>query len=258
MNICKRCKKEFYSDKYKSCLSCREYSKKYRDQIPREYKQGTCTTKNGINKLCSDCNEVKELCKFYKHKKYKDGYRNQCIDCHSERWKQYYRNGYNNVLKHRLQIDEIYKLKQNQRSYIHQQLQKKGCVKENKTMELIGCSTSILKCWLSFQFSKTINWDSKLWQVDHVVPVSLFNLSNEKERVLAFHWTNIQPLSKHENISKSNKFYPIHYCNSLIIACRFIRLKQLPKSEYTIIKERLEYVKNKFSLRHFQIAGNPC
>ena len=37
---CSRCKKEYNNKDYKTCDYCRTYSKKYRDNIPRTYKQG--------------------------------------------------------------------------------------------------------------------------------------------------------------------------------------------------------------------------
>jgi hypothetical protein len=253
---CSRCKNELKSDIYKTCERCREYCKKKRDDISRIYKQGECASKDGITKKCSDCQTIKNLTSFYKNKRYKDGYRNQCIDCHSKRWKHYYIAGYANVLKIKLKTDDVYRLKQNQRSYIHQQLNKRNITKTNTTKTLLGCSIVIFKKWLSCQFDNSMNWEIKNWQVDHVVPVSLFDLHSDEERKLAFHWTNVQPLNKKDNLEKYNKFDSIQYCNTLIAACRFIKIHKLDMSNYIIIKKRLQWIKSKFSLRHFQIAGN--
>lgn len=44
------------------------------------------------------------------------------------------------------------------------------------------------------------------WQLDHVVPVSHFNLSEPDEQRLCFHYTNYQPLWHVENASKSNRY----------------------------------------------------
>jgi hypothetical protein len=256
MKSCSRCNKTLLST-FKTCEECREYNKRYRDSIPRSYKQGQCSSQDGLTKVCSDCHISKNLDEFYKHKRYKDGYRNQCVICHSKRWKHYYTCGYNTVLRQKLQTDEVYKIKQNQRAYLHQHLKKQGSKKDLGTMEYLGCSSQMLKDWLSSQFTNQMTWGHKTWQIDHVIPVSLFDLGNDDEQKLAFHWTNLQPLEKSENQSKYNKFIAHQYCNSIINACIFIREKRLDDSEYNIIRKRLQWVKQKISLQHFQIVGTP-
>lgn len=178
--ICKRCKKEFIQSEYKQCESCRLYNKEYRNNIKRTYKQGQYSSKDGTNKQCSDCLEIKLLKDFYQYKRNKDGYRNQCINCHSIRWKKYYNGGYNKVLKDKAINDMIYKLKQNQKSYLHQQLKASKLKKIERTNEYIGCSIEQLKKWLEMQFEPNMNWVNVSWQLDHIIPVSLFNLNDEK------------------------------------------------------------------------------
>jgi hypothetical protein len=42
--------------------------------------------------------------------------------------------------------------------------------------------------------------------IDHIKPVSLFDLNNEEEFLKCCHYTNIQPLLSLDNIIKSNKW----------------------------------------------------
>ena len=53
-----------------------------------------------------------------------------------------------------------------------------------------------------------MNWDNygSYFHIDHVKPRSLFNIEDDNNRRLMNHFFNLQPLEKHENIKKSNKY----------------------------------------------------
>lgn len=44
------------------------------------------------------------------------------------------------------------------------------------------------------------------WHVDHIRPCASFNLADEEEQRVCFHYTNLQPLWGHDNCSKNNKW----------------------------------------------------
>jgi hypothetical protein len=237
--ICSRCKRNFEDGKYKTCQECRRNAKEKRDEIQRTYKQGQFSSKDGISKQCCKCLETKSLENFYKNKRYKDGYINNCKDCHSVLWKTYYKEKYASVMSERFKTDIIYKLKQNIKSYLHIQLKNQNKFKESSSTIYLGCSIDFFKDWL---FYNNVNYNSKEYHMDHVVPISLFDLNNQEEIDIAFNWTNIQVLPKKENIEKSNKFNMIEYLNHLINVHRFISLKT---KNYTFLKQNLNYIKNK-------------
>ncbi|AYV85713.1 MAG: hypothetical protein Satyrvirus33_3 [Satyrvirus sp.] len=43
------------------------------------------------------------------------------------------------------------------------------------------------------------------WHVDHIIPISRFNLSILQEAKKCFNYSNLQPLWKIDNLKKSNK-----------------------------------------------------
>jgi hypothetical protein len=49
-----------------------------------------------------------------------------------------------------------------------------------------------------------MNWETI--HLDHIRPISSFDLDNDEELRLCCHYTNFQPLLAHDNLTKSSKF----------------------------------------------------
>jgi hypothetical protein len=94
------------------------------------------------------------------------------------------------------------------RSRVWQALKKQKVTKTQKTNELIGCSIIKLQSHLESKFQPGMNWGNygrKGWHIDHIIPLSSFNLSDPDQLKIATHYTNLQPLWWFDNIKKSNK-----------------------------------------------------
>ena len=50
------------------------------------------------------------------------------------------------------------------------------------------------------------NWDLKGWHIDHIKPLSKFNLKDEDELTKALNYKNLQPLWAYDNLSKHNHY----------------------------------------------------
>jgi hypothetical protein len=81
-----------------------------------------------------------------------------------------------------------------------------GAKKSAGTMLLTGCSAEDLRKWLESQFVENMNWDNRSkWHIDHVIPCSVFNLSDSQQQAVAFHYTNLRPVWSTQNLQKSDK-----------------------------------------------------
>ena len=56
-----------------------------------------------------------------------------------------------------------------------------------------------------------MNWDNHgagegYWNIDHELPIAMFNISDPNEQKRAFHYTNLQPIWSRDNLSKSDSY----------------------------------------------------
>ena len=106
---------------------------------------------------------------------------------------------------------------------------------KNYYNKLLGCDVDFLKKWFEYNFKldehKNLTWDNygEKWHMDHVKPCSSFDLENEKQQIICFHWSNIAPLLKEENLSKGNTYKISHLIRQEIRIKQF--LKTIDKKE---------------------------
>lgn len=102
--------------------------------------------------------------------------------------------------------DPCYAIAGRLRCRLRNSLVRAGATKAARTFELVGCSQSDLVLWLERQFLDGMSWENRsLWHVDHIVPLSAFDLTCEDQQRVAFHYTNLRPLWAKENIVKRDR-----------------------------------------------------
>ena len=79
--------------------------------------------------------------------------------------------------------------------------------KKNKhTIDYLGCNCTFYMDWiLKVNTKYTFENYGTEWHIDHVIPLSKFDLNDEEQQLVAFNWRNTMPLSVKENLSKNNK-----------------------------------------------------
>jgi len=188
-------------------------------------------------KKCSQCKQDKEHIAFYRNTAKRDGLQNACKACTKENDKKKIISGEHkrrcNEYYHRRMKDPIFRFKHNsyqspykndpdskkqRREYYATHIQERlSCTirsrirsalkskspKSNKTRQLIGCDINYLKDWLQGRFKKGMTWGNYgEWHIDHIKPCAAFNLTKTEEQKRCFHFTNLQPLWKIENLRK--------------------------------------------------------
>lgn len=100
----------------------------------------------------------------------------------------------------------VYKIKGVLRSRLNQAI--KNNQKVGSAVRDLGCSIEELKKHLESQFKLGMTWDNwskSGWHIDHIEPLSSFNLTDPYQLKRACYYTNLQPLWAKDNLRKSNK-----------------------------------------------------
>jgi hypothetical protein len=83
----------------------------------------------------------------------------------------------------------------------------KNNYKAGSAVQLLGCSVAALKRRLESMFAPGMNWNNHgkgkgKWHIDHIAPLSSFDLADPDQLRAACHYSNLQPLWEDDNIAK--------------------------------------------------------
>ena len=77
-----------------------------------------------------------------------------------------------------------------------------------RTEELLGCTLEFFVQYIESMLQPGMTWENygfDTWHLDHIIPLSYFNVLDEEQLKLACNYKNMQPLWARENLSKNNK-----------------------------------------------------
>lgn len=180
-------------------------------------------------KTCIKCNIEKKLECFPDTKSYYSGKvykRNVCRSCRyaaedkdKKRLRDKRRNHKRrNTLKYKIwskeyhikkyETDIEYKIKYLLRRRFRLAL--KNNAKSGSAVKDLGCSIEEFKVYIESKFQPGMSWDNHgygddKWHIDHIIPLSSFDLTNKNELIKACHYTNLQPLWQKDNLKKGAK-----------------------------------------------------
>jgi len=108
----------------------------------------------------------------------------------------------------RIKEDIQYKLLNNLRKRLSAVIRNKW--KSGSAIKDLGCSVEDLKWWLEFWWEDGMNWDNYgkkkgQWSIDHIKPLSKFDLTDRNQLLEVCNYRNLQPLWHIDNMRKGNK-----------------------------------------------------
>ena len=194
--ICDKCEISYSLNKYRrydenkfsnTCKGCLNEMDKSRKKIARENRANNTLVK------CEKCNEEKSLKNFTKLKKY---YKKKiCLSCYPlflrEQKTGWCKNEHNTNMNYRIKKSLAARLRT-------------VLVKNDSTMNYIGCNIQYLREWFEYNFTAEMNWDNyaSFWSIDHIIPVCNFDLTLEDEKLKCWNWSNLMPVTIKYNSSK--------------------------------------------------------
>ena len=123
-------------------------------------------------------------------------------------WKKYHNNPIvkkrnNERRKFLLRNNPQYKLANKLRNLLRDIIKSKKYSKSKSVESIIGCSVSFLRSHFEKQFRDGMCWeDPKSFHIDHIRPLSHFDLTNPENIKISCNWRNLQPLLPIENMMK--------------------------------------------------------
>ena len=217
-------------------MPSKEYMKEYRRKNNPKLKEKEDLAKES-KKRCTKCLEIKDFNFFTPQKEGFMGLKSQCKSCDlvydkhfqtktntraerdkTDKAKQYRKKyvaenlnwwrKYEREYRHnRRKEDMFFKIKGNMSGRLSDLINKRNL--GATTLELIGCDRETFMSHIEKQFTDGMTWENyglKGWHIDHILPLSSFDLTIEDEIKKACHYTNLQPLWWEDNLKKGNKF----------------------------------------------------
>jgi hypothetical protein len=122
------------------------------------------------------------------------------------RWRKKNKGYSSRYITRRYAEEPSFALSYRVRARVYQAICRGGATKSGRTEEIVGCSFDFLRQHIERQFRGSMSWGNPgSFHIDHIRPLSLFDLTNPEQLKAACHWSNLQPLYPEENIKKGSK-----------------------------------------------------
>jgi len=169
---------------------------------PKEYKRQWTFLNKERKKLLDLKNKDRINFKRSEWRKSERGKKLNSIRC--KKYREKYRQQLTKKYLDKRKKDPNFKLLTILRGRIYDVL--RGHNKSNSTKNMLGCTIEEFWIHLEKTFKPGMTRENHgLWHVDHIKPCASFDLTKPEEQAKCFHYTNLQALWAHENLSKKDK-----------------------------------------------------
>ena len=206
----KKIQKKYRKNNKEKAKEYREKNKEKRNKQIKKYHENNKEKIKKQNKQYRENNKEKRKEYIEKNKEKLKKWRKEYHENNKEKRKEYRNSRYKN--------DPIFRLATNTRGRVRAALKAQNAPKNQRTVEYVNCSVAHLHNYLESQFGDSgMNWDNmgreddeggRGWEIDHRRPCASFDLNDEEQKYMCFHWTNLQPMWGQENNEKSNDYDP--------------------------------------------------
>ncbi len=105
----------------------------------------------------------------------------------------------NKYKKKKYHTDKNYRLTCLLRARFRKALKAQRATKNSSVLKLSGLNVDDLKKWIESQFQEGMTWENI--HIDHMMPCASFDLTDEKNHAICFHYTNLKPEFATDNIT---------------------------------------------------------
>jgi len=191
------------------CRRCQsDKQKKYRSRLSE---RGNISSPKF--KTCYVCRENLSFDLFYSRKSNKDGLEDRCKRCScdrydSEKYREYYNKNREKKIKSvtdRINNNINARIASRMRSRLSVAI--RGMQKSGSAIRDLGCTIVELKKYLEQMFNHGMTWENYGdWHIDHIRPLSSFDLTDRDQFLEACNYTNLQPLWAKDNLKKGARY----------------------------------------------------
>lgn len=187
---------KYPEDKYKVCSKC--FALKENTHFRNEKRKNKII----IRPNCRDCDKIINNILYYKN-------RDKILERAKKASKtEEFKSKQREIHKLKYKTDIQYHLKKKFSAALKRVFKEFGVKKDKSSFLYLDCSPEFYKVHIESQFTDQMCWERLLnseIDIDHWIPCEAFELSNEKEAKICFHWTNLRPEWSEINGSKNDK-----------------------------------------------------
>lgn len=184
---CKSCRKKYrQANKETIAINQKAYRQANKETIATQEKRWRQANKEGFAAQQKSYYESNKDVFKRRHKRYYEANKKDCI------------RKSNSYTKNRYATDPMFRTM----CILRHQTRRLGDCKNDSTIKIIGCSA---KEFWEMNGSPSVEELNNL-HIDHIIPLSWFDMTNEDHVRVASHHTNLQYLTADDNMAKSDRY----------------------------------------------------